>query len=135
MRLQPNEFASFLDERFDNFVQEKMIRYEQGRLEEKYPEFQALVQEFHDGMVLYEVNTKKVWSEATTDSVGLEKFYEANKEKYIDPVTAEPSKLEEIRAIVITDFQEYLDKQWINELKKKYNPIVNQKAFDAILKK
>ncbi len=135
VRLQPNEFASFLDERFDNFVQEKMIRYEQGRLEEKYPEFQALVQEFHDGMVLYEVNTKKVWSEATTDSVGLEKFYEANKEKYIDPVTAEPSKLEEIRAIVITDFQEYLDKQWINELKKKYNPIVNQKAFDAILKK
>ena len=135
MRLKPDEFAGFLDERFENYVQEKMTRYERDRLEEKYPEFQSLVQEFHDGMVLYEINTKKVWTAATTDTVGLEQFYEANKEKYIDPATAEPSKLDGIRAIVITDFQEYIDKQWIEELKKKYNPTINQKAFEAILKK
>lgn len=135
MRLQPNEFASFLDERFEAYMQEKMTRYEKDRLEEKYPEFRALVQEFHDGMILYEINTTKVWSQATKDSVGLEQYYEANKEKYIDPVTAEPSRLDDIRAIVITDYQEYLDKQWINELKKKYNPTINQKAFEAILKK
>lgn len=135
MRLKPEEFAGFLDERFDAYVQERMARFEKDRLEEKYPEFRALVQEFHDGMVLYEINTTKVWAEATTDSTGLEKFYEANKEKYIDPVTAEPSRLDEIRAIVITDYQEYLDKQWISELRKKYNPTINQKAFDALLKK
>ena len=134
-RLQPNEFAGFLDERFDSYAQEKMVRYEQGRLEEKYPEFQALVKEFHDGMVLYEINTKKVWAEATTDTVGLEKFYQENKEKYIDPVTAEPSPLNDIRAIVITDYQEYLDQKWIAELRKKYNPTINQKVFDALLKK
>lgn len=135
VRVQPNEFAGFLDERFDAFMQERMIRYERDHLEEKYPEFRALVQEFHDGMVLYEINTKKVWAEATTDTLGLEKFYEVNKEKYIDPVTAEPSRLDEIRALVITDYQEYLDKQWVSELKKKYNPTINQKAFDALLKK
>ena len=135
MRLSHDEFPAFLDERFEAYVQEKMIRYERDRLEEKYPEFRALVQEFHDGMILYEINTSKVWSQATKDSVGLEQYYEANKEKYIDPVTAEPSRLDDIRAIVITDYQEYLDKQWINELKKKYNPTINQKAFEAILKK
>lgn len=135
VRLQPNEFASFLDERFDAYVQEKMMRYEQSRLEEKYPEFQALVKEFHDGMVLYEINTKKVWAEATTDSTGLEQFYLKNKEKYIDPVTTEPSPLEEIRAIVITDYQEYLDQKWIAELRKKYNPTIDQKTFNALLKK
>ena len=135
MRLQPKEFATFLDERFEAFVQEKMTRYEKDRLEDKYPEFKALVREFHDGMILYEINSRKVWTQATKDSVGLEQYYEANKEKYIDPVTTEPSKLDDIRALVITDYQEYLDQQWINELKKKYNPIVYQKAFEAILKK
>lgn len=135
MRLQPNEFEGFLNERFESYVQEKMIRYEQSRLEEKYPEFQALVKEFHDGMVLYEINTKKVWSEATTDTVGLEQFYQVNKEKYIDPVTSEPSPLSEIRAIVITDYQEYLDQKWIAELRKKYNPTVDQKTFNSLLKK
>ena len=135
MRLQPEEFAAFLDERFEAFLQEKMTRYEKEQLEEKYPEYRALIQEFHDGMVLYEINTNKVWTVATKDSTGLEKYYEENKEKYIDPTTAEPSKLDEIRALVITDYQEYLDKQWINELKKKYNPTVDQKAFEAILKR
>ena len=135
MRLQPNEFEWFLNERFESYVQEKMIRYEQSRLEEKYPEFQALVKEFHDGMVLYEINTKKVWSEATTDTVGLEQFYQVNKEKYIDPVTSEPSPLSEIRAIVITDYQEYLDQKWIAELRKKYNPTIDQKTFNSLLKK
>ena len=135
MRLQPNEFEWFLNERFESYVQEKMIRYEQSRLEEKYPEFQALVKEFNDGMVLYEINTKKVWSEATTDTVGLEQFYQVNKEKYIDPVTSEPSPLSEIRAIVITDYQEYLDQKWIAELRKKYNPTIDQKTFNSLLKK
>ena len=80
-QLQQNEFPGFLDERFEAYVKEKMIRYEQDRLEEKYPEFRALVKEFHDGMVLYEINTKKVWAEASSDSTGLEDFYQKNKEK------------------------------------------------------
>ena len=86
-------------------------------------------------MVLYEINTKKVWAEATTDSTGLENFYQENKEKYIDPVTSEPSPLNEIRAIVITDYQEFLDQKWIAELRKKYNPTIDQKTFGALLKK
>lgn len=135
MRLTKNEFPNFLDERFEVFVQEKMTRFERDRLEEKYPEFKDLVQEFHDGMVLYEINTAKIWAQATKDSLGLVSFYEANKEKYIDPETSEPSPLDEIRAIVITDYQEYLDKEWVSELKKKYNPTINEKAFNAIKKK
>lgn len=134
-QLQQNEFPGFLDERFEAYVKEKMIRYEQDRLEEKYPEFRALVKEFHDGMVLYEINTKKVWAEASSDSTGLEEFYQKNKEKYIDPNTMEPSPLNDIRAIVITDYQEFLDQKWIAELRKKYNPTINQKTFDSLLKK
>ena len=135
MRLQPEEFQGFLDERYEVFLKEKMIRYEQDRLEEKYPEFRALVKEFHDGMVLYEINTNKIWAEATSDSTGLEQFYQKNKEKYIDPNTMEPSPLNEIRAIVITDYQEYLDQKWIAELREKYNPVINTKTFDSLLKK
>lgn len=135
MRLKPEEYAGFLDERYEAFVQEKMTRYEKEQLEEKYPEFKALVQEFHDGMILYEINSRKVWTAAAKDSIGLEQYYTANKDKYIDPVTSEPSKLDDIRAIVITDYQDYLDKKWIAELKKKYNPTINKKAFEALLKK
>ena len=135
MRLTQDEFAPFMEERFDMFVQDKMNRYENAHLLEKYPDLRDLVQEFHDGMVLYEINTSKVWAAAVQDSVGLEKFYAENTSRYLDPDTQQPKPLSEIRAIVITDFQEYLDKQWILELREKYKPVINEKALSTLIKK
>ena len=69
------------------------------------------------------------------DSVGLEKFYTENLNRYLDATTQQPRPLAEIRAIVITDFQEYLDKQWILELREKYQPVINEKALSTLIKK
>lgn len=135
MRLTQDEFAPFMEERFDMFVQDKMNRYENAHLLEKYADLRDLVQEFHDGMVLYEINTSKVWAAAVQDSVGLEKFYAENTSRYLDPATQQPKPLAEIRAIVITDFQEYLDQQWILELREKYKPAINEKALSTLIKK
>lgn len=135
MRLTPNEFEPFMQERFDMYVQEQIMRFEHGRLLEKYPELRELVQEFHDGMVLYEINTTKVWAAAIQDSTGLAEFYEAHLDKYMDPKTNQPKPLSEIKAIVITDYQDFLDKQWILELRKKYNPQVDERVFSTLIKK
>lgn len=135
MRLTKDEFEPFLQERFDMYVQEKIMRYENDHLLEKHEGLRDLVQEFHDGMVLYEVNTLKVWAAAVQDSVGLEKFYNANIDKYVDAATNQPKPLSEIRAIVITDFQEYLDKKWTAELRKQYQPYIDEKVFSSLIKK
>jgi len=52
------------------------------QLERKHPEFKALMQEYHDGILLYEVMTDKVWNKAIKDSSGLRAFYEQNAGKY-----------------------------------------------------
>ena len=135
MRLSQNEFAPFMEERFDIFVQDKINRYENAHLLDKYADLRELVQEFHDGMVLYEINTSKVWAAAVQDSVGLEKFYAENLNRYMDAATQQPKPLSEIRAIVITDYQEYLDKQWVAELREKYQPVINEKALSTLIKK
>jgi len=85
--------------------------------------------------VLYEINTSKVWAAAVQDSTGLEEFYQKNLDRYMDAATQQPKPLSEIRAIVITDFQEYLDKQWILELREKYQPVINEKALSTLIKK
>ena len=135
MRISQNEFKTFLEERYQAYSQDRIMRYEQAHLMEKYVELRDLVQEFHDGMVLYEVNTMKVWAQAVQDSTGLEEFYDQNKAKYVNPTTNEIKPLNDIRAIVITDYQEFLDKQWIQELRKKYNPIVDEKVLSNLLKR
>ena len=56
--------------------------YADEHLEEKYPELRHLVQEYHDGILLFEVSLREVWDKAAKDTVGLEKFFKANKKKY-----------------------------------------------------
>ena len=56
--------------------------YADEHLEEKYPEFKNLVQEYHDGILLFEVSLKEVWDKAAKDTAGLEAYFAANKAKY-----------------------------------------------------
>lgn len=56
--------------------------YADAHLEEKYPELKNLVQEYHDGILLFEVSLREVWDKATKDTAGLEAFFAANKAKY-----------------------------------------------------
>lgn len=127
----------FLRERFDIFCANEILNYEKMQLENKYPEYKALVKEYHDGMILYEINSKMVWNKAIQDSVGIANYYEIIKSKYpikdTNPVEYKP--LDEMRAVVITEYQDHLDREWIAELKKKYNVTVNRQVFEMILKK
>ena len=56
--------------------------YADEHLEEKYPELRHLVQEYHDGILLFEVSLREVWDKAAKDTAGLEAFFKANKKKY-----------------------------------------------------
>ena len=56
--------------------------YADDRLEEKYPELKNLVQEYHDGILLFDVSLNEVWDKAAKDTAGLEAFFKANKKDY-----------------------------------------------------
>lgn len=46
------------------------------------PELQYLVNEYYDGLLLYEVSKKNVWDKAANDAVALNAFFKANKKDY-----------------------------------------------------
>ncbi len=68
---------------YNQFVDESCLNYEESQLENKYPEFKALMQEYRDGILLFDLTDKKVWSKAVKDTTGLQAFYEANKKNYM----------------------------------------------------
>lgn len=71
---------------YNQFVEDSLLNYEESQLDRKYPDFKALMKEYRDGILLFELTDRKVWSKAIKDTVGLEKFYEENKNKYMwDP--------------------------------------------------
>ena len=75
----------YVDEKFEEFAKQTILDYEDGRLEQKYPEFKALMKEYRDGILLFELTDQKVWSMAVKDTTGLEAYYEANKQNFMWP--------------------------------------------------
>jgi len=208
---------------YEYFKEQKIIAFEDSRLEEKYPEFRLLMQEYRDGILLFEITDENVWSKALKDTAGLEEFYEKNKFNYmwekraevviykasdekiaksarklvakrvkknlsledivskinktsqlnlqaekglfskgdneiVDAVAWEkgisedklnadgtvtfvevleilepmPKTISEARGLITADYQNFLEKEWITELKKKYSVTVNREVFETI---
>jgi peptidyl-prolyl cis-trans isomerase SurA len=76
---------------YTQWVDESCVAFEESRLDQKYPEFKALMQEYRDGILLFELTDKKVWSKAIKDTTGLKDYYEKNKDKYMYPERADAS--------------------------------------------
>ncbi len=72
----------FVDKQYGTFVEEQVLKYEEDQLPEKFPEFRYLVQEYHDGILLFDLTDKMVWSKAVEDSAGLDAFYREHKGDY-----------------------------------------------------
>jgi peptidyl-prolyl cis-trans isomerase SurA len=79
---KPISAQVLVNQMYKNFVFDKVTEFENGRLEQKYPEFRYLVQEYHDGILLFNLMEQKIWSQAAKDSVGLEKYYNDHKDTY-----------------------------------------------------
>ena len=100
--------AAYAYQLYENFSNGAVLDYADAHLEEKYPEFKALVQEYRDGILLFDLMDKEVWSKAMQDTIGLEEFHQRNAEKYMwdDRVYAtiitvnRPESLSKVKALL-----------------------------------
>jgi peptidyl-prolyl cis-trans isomerase SurA len=75
--------SDYVKQKFDDFVGKTVLDYEDQQLEKKFDDFRYLMKEYHDGILLFELTDKMVWSKAIQDTIGLQNFYELNKTKYM----------------------------------------------------
>lgn len=65
------------------YVNNVVNDFEEHRLVEENPEFKVLMEEYRDGIMLFELMDRNVWSKAAKDTPGLKVFYETHKGKYM----------------------------------------------------
>lgn len=200
---------------YPKWIEAEITKYEDSRLEEKYPDFKYIMQEYHDGMLLFNISEEKIWNYASEDSIGLQSFYEKNKKNHLwderfkgivvtcadqetreeadkyfasgmsseeildvlnaesekititkgawekssnaivdyfvwdekepdnfnneltfirgDKIPPEPKSLEDSRGLYISDYQNYIEKNWLKQLRKKYKITVNKKLLKTLL--
>ena len=216
--------ADALSAMYKSYVEDAALKFEEKNLEARYPDFKALMREYEEGILLFEITKQEVWDKASQDTVGLRNFYEKNKKKYqwderavvtmytlndaahlsdkiskiiqksspediskkfnttdreyvtyeqqtiergrnpeVDALKWEagttsdmkmnrkekkitfykierllpPSikALDEARGYVVADYQDFLEKKWLEELKKDYKVQVNKKVFKNLIEK
>jgi len=211
----------YLNQLFTQFEKVSCLDFMDKNLENQYPEFKDLIQEYHDGILLFNLTDEKVWTKAVKDTIGLQNYFDNNREnytwdervnatvyklndksisdevlmiinkydsdgdianefnadsinsvqiipgkyekgdnKYIDSIEwkvglsdaidsdveeltvfvkineiipAQQKELDEARGLVTADYQTFLEKEWIEQLKEKYPVTINSKVLSTII--
>ena len=71
-----------VDYYYNAFERAICMNIAKAKLQYKYPEFKALMNEYNDGILLFEITDKKVWKKAVEDTSGLETYYTNKVAKY-----------------------------------------------------
>lgn len=79
----PVPYSQLMNGMYKAWVEETLVAYEESKLDAKYPRFRALMDEYRDGILLFDLTDKKVWSKAVKDTAGLKAYYEQNKTKFM----------------------------------------------------
>lgn len=208
--------ANYVEQLYNAFVEREINHVLEAKIIQEHPDFERLLKEYYEGILLFDIMEKEVWQKASDDSVVQQHFFDAHREKYaagervhaiiytlkslqsgallksaiekndttairemIQSKTAKPEEgifqkddrqvlsgiewapglytaennrmyylvqvkemvppgkltFEEARAMVISDFQDHLEKEWINQLTKKYPVKVNEKTRKHVVEK
>ena len=209
----PDQYIKLL---YNMFVENSIGDALEVQIIKNHPEFEMLLKEYFEGILLFDIMEKHVWKKASEDSIGQHKFFDAHHGKYLagergaavlyssgapdvisalkgyvekhDSVSIQkiiqsktarqetgvfqkedrpalskidwkpglysvetnrmyylvhlkeivppgPLSFEEARASVISDYQDNLEKEWLEQLRKKYPVKVNDKAKKNVVEK
>lgn len=201
----------------------QLLEKKAAEMSAKDMDLKYLIQEYHDGLLLYEISNQTVWDKAAKDELGLANYFQKNKKKYgwdeprykgiayhvkdkadvkavkksvkglpfsqwadklrstfnndsiirirvekgifkkgdnslidkvvfkkdttvttlqdypIDAVYGKllkkgPEEYQDVRALVVADYQEELEKAWVEELRKRYSVVVNKDVLQTVNK-
>ena len=77
--------VKLLNDMYQRFIDNKLIEYEKTQLERKHPDFKALMKEYRDGILLFEISDQNIWTKAIKDTSGLKEFFNDNRNKWEYP--------------------------------------------------
>ena len=111
---------------FEDFKDKEILAFYKENLEKTEPEFAYILKEYKDGLLLFELMQQKIWNKSSKDTLGLKNYYTTNSSKY-------NKEYDKIKGEVMNDYQTYLEKNWILDLRNKNAIEVNKKQLKKLI--
>jgi len=77
------DLRKYVYAKYQDFADDMVINYEDEHLEEKYKEFALLMNEYRDGILLFDLMDEEVWSKAVKDTIGYENYFSSHRDQYM----------------------------------------------------
>jgi len=74
--------TSFVKDRLSAFEYKSLMTEEDRNLENKHADFKNLMNEYRDGILLFDVSNNEVWEKASKDTTGLQAYFNEHKSEY-----------------------------------------------------
>jgi len=100
----------------------------QKKTSPKNTEYGFIMNEYLEGVLMFNVSEQKIWSKVQADESKLEAFYHSNSANY------NGKSFEEVRGEVSGDYQLYLENEWIKALRTKYSVKINDEELKKLAK-
>jgi peptidyl-prolyl cis-trans isomerase SurA len=122
---------------YTKFLDEQLTTYYDENLENDFSDFANVMEEYRDGLLLFDLMEKEIWDRAKTDTIGLKNFYDQHKmehmwKKRIEVTVASSTKEEMIKKAQAllkknTEPQAIKDKLNVNDI---VNVMTNSGTFE-----
>jgi peptidyl-prolyl cis-trans isomerase SurA len=95
--------SKMVDFMYQKFVDDQLNTYYNDHLESEFSEFAAVMEEYRDGLLLFDLMEKEIWERSKTDTIGLKNFYDTRKTNYtwknrLDVIIASSTDQKEVKA-------------------------------------
>ena len=121
-KLSTKPVKKLVAELFESWKGEQLITYYTDNLENEFIEFKNVMDEYRDGLLLFDLMEKEIWDKSKTDTIGLLNFYNSNVSKYNWKERFDVDILSSTDAAVIESAQKMLKKgKSIEYIKSKLN--------------
>lgn len=81
-KIKTKPIGKLVDQVYSTFVDNQLNTYYNDNLENEFPDFASIVEEYRDGLLLFDLMEKEIWNKAKQDTIGLKQYFDANKSKY-----------------------------------------------------
>ncbi len=74
--------SKLINKFYESYLDQELAQYYDDNLEKEFPEFSAVMDEYRDGLLLFDLMEKEIWTKSKTDTTGLKLFYDKNLKNY-----------------------------------------------------
>ena len=81
--IKTKPLAKLVEGLYNTFIDEQLTAYYDENLEIEFSDFAHVMEEYRDGLLLFDLMEKEIWERAKTDTIGLNKFYDEHKMEHM----------------------------------------------------